>query len=204
MKLLGSLTSPFVRKVRVVLAEKRIDYQFELENAWAADTQLQKVNPLGKVPVLIMEDGGAVFDSRVIVEYLDTVTPVGKLIPTGGKARLEVKCWEALADGVMDAAALIHIENTQRTKAQRSQDWIDRQNRKILHGLTAMAGGLSEDTPFCTGINFTLADIAIGCALGYLDLRHAHIDWRNEHPNLDKLAEKLFQRQSFLDSEPPK
>ena len=100
MKLIGSLASPYVRKVRVVMAEKKLDYTFILENVWSPDTTIQQANPLGKVPCLIMEDGGAMFDSRVIVEYLDTLTPVGKLIPTQGRERAGVKCWEALADGV--------------------------------------------------------------------------------------------------------
>lgn len=201
MKLIGSLTSPFVRKVRIVLAEKKIDYQFELENAWAPDSTIQQINPLGKVPVLLMDDGGAVFDSRVIVEYLDTLTPVGKLLPPNGRPRLEVKCWEALADGVMDAAALIQIENSQRKEKERSAAWIERQRGKVLSGLAAMAHGL-KDEPYCVGINLTLADITLGCALGYLDFRQPGIDWRSMHPNLAKLAEKLFQRQSFLDTVP--
>jgi len=104
IRLIGSLASPYVRKVRIVMAEKRIDYQFELENVWAEDTRIQESNPLGKVPCLIMEDGGAVFDSRAIVEYLDTATPVSRLIPANGRERAEVRTWEALADGVIDAA----------------------------------------------------------------------------------------------------
>lgn len=202
MKLIGSLTSPYVRKVRIVLAEKKIDYQFELENVWSPENKVQQINPLGKVPVLLMDDGGAVFDSRVIVEYLDTLTPVGKLLPPNGRPRLEVKCWEALADGVLDAAVLIQLENTQRQEAQRSEKWLDRQRVKISKGLAAMSEGLKE-APFCVGTSLTLADIAVGCALGYLDFRQPAINWRNEHPNLGKLAEKLFQRQSFLDTKPP-
>lgn len=201
MKLIGSLTSPFVRKVRIVLAEKKIDYQFELENAWSPESKIQHVNPLGKVPALLMDDGGAVFDSRVIVEYLDTLTPVGKLIPANGRPRLEVKCWEALADGVMDAAALIQIEQTQRKEKERSAAWVERQRSKVISGLAAMSHGLG-DAPYCVGINLTLADITLGCALGYLDFRQPAIDWRSAHPNLAKMAEKLFQRQSFIDTMP--
>ena len=103
MKLIGSLASPYVRKVRVVMAEKRLDYQFVLEDVWADSTGIGSSNPLGKVPCLVMEGAEAVFDSRVIVEYLDTLSPVGKLIPPSGRERAEVKTWEALADGVMDA-----------------------------------------------------------------------------------------------------
>ena len=201
MKLIGSLTSPYVRKVRVVMAEKKIDYQFVLENAWAAESTLQDINPLGKLPVLVMDERDTIFDSRVIVEYLDTVTPVGKLIPAGGKARLEVKCWEALADGINDAAALIFIENNRRDARHRSPQWIERQTSKINAGVAALSKGLGEEG-FCTGINFTLADIALGCTLGYLDFRFPEIAWRSEYPNLARLAEKLFQRPSFSDTAP--
>ena len=126
MKLIGSLTSPYVRKVRIVMAEKKLDYRLELENVWSADTQIQTYNPLGKVPCLVMEDGGALFDSRVIVEYVDTLSPVARLIPQPGRDRAAVKCWEAIADGLLDACVTIVKEN-QRPEAQRSPEWIERQ-----------------------------------------------------------------------------
>lgn len=106
MRLIGALTSPYVRKVRVVMAEKKLDYKFVPENVWAEDTTISASNPLGKVPCLIMDGVDAVFDSRVIVEYLDTLSPVGKLIPPPGRHRVEVKTWEALADGLLDASIL--------------------------------------------------------------------------------------------------
>ena len=204
MKLLGSLTSPYVRKVRVVMAEKKLDFQLELEDVWGQDDIL-KSNPLGKVPCLVMEGGEAVFDSRVIVEYLDTLSPVGKLIPASGRERIEVRTWEALADGLLDASILARLEATWpgRTAAQRSQTWIDRQMSRVAAALKSMGQGLG-DKPWATGNHFTLADVAVGCALGYLDFRFAHIDWRAEHPNLHKLYDKLAARQSFIDSAPPK
>lgn len=201
MKLIGSLASPYVRKVRVVMAEKRIDYEFVLEDVWAADTTILQSNPLGKVPCLIMEDGGAMFDSRVIVEYLDTLTPVGKLIPPHGRERAEVKCWEALADGVLDAGVLIRLEKTLRPEAQQSQSWIDRQRAKVDEGLKAMSTGLAEK-PFCAGNQYTLADVAVGCTLGWLTFRLPHIDWRGAYPNLGKLFDKLSERPTFKDSVP--
>jgi glutathione S-transferase len=203
MKLIGSTTSPYVRKVRIVLAEKKLDYQFVLENVWAADTTMPDSNPLGKVPCLVMEGGEAVFDSRVIVEYLDTLSPVGKLIPMQGRERAEVKTWEALADGLLDAAILARLEATWdgRTEGQRSQVWIDRQMGKIDAVLTAMSTGLG-DKPFCSGVHFSLSDVATGCALGYLDLRFGTIDWRGRHPNLARLQEKLVQRSSFIETNP--
>jgi glutathione S-transferase len=203
MKLIGAVTSPFVRKVRVVMAEKKLDYAFVLEDVWAASTQIQDSNPLGKVPCLVMEGGEALFDSRVIVEYLDTLSPVGKLIPTMGREKAEVKTWEALADGLCDAAILARLETTWagRTDAQRSQAWIDRQTAKMHGSLKAMSQGLGE-RPFCAGTHFSLADVAVGCAFGYLDFRFAQIDWRADYANLAKLSEKLAARQSFMDTKP--
>ena len=203
MKLIGSTTSPYVRKVRIVMAEKKLDYQFLLDNVWSADTRIAASNPLGKVPCLVMEGGEAVFDSRVIVEYLDTLSPVGKLIPSTGRERAEVKTWEALADGLLDAAILVRLENTfeGRKPSERSQAWIDRQMDKVHASLKAMAQGLG-DKPFCSGIHLSLSDIAVGCALGWLEFRFPEIGWRAEYPNLAKLMDKLAQRASFVDTKP--
>jgi glutathione S-transferase len=201
MKLIGSLASPYVRKVRVVMAEKKLDYDFVLENVWVPETTIMQSNPIGKIPCLVMEDGGAMFDSRVIVEYLDTLTPVGKLIPSHGRERAEVKCWEALADGVVDAAILVRLERTLRPAEQQSQEWMDRQMAKVSAGLKAMASGL-KDTPYCTGTHYTLADVAVGCVLGWLSFRFPEINWRGDYPNLAKLFDRLSERQSFKDSEP--
>jgi glutathione S-transferase len=201
MKLIGTLTSPYVRKVRIVMAEKKLDYAFELENVWALDSTIQASNPLGKVPCLIMEDGAAIYDSHVIVEYLDTLTPVCKLVPANGRERAEVKCWEALADGVLDAGVLIFLEKGQRAPELQSAAWIERQMSKILAGLKAMSNGLGE-TAFCTGIHYSLADVAVGCVLGWLNFRFPEIPWRTEYPNLQRLFDKLSERQSFKDTVP--
>jgi len=203
IRLLGSLTSPYVRKVRIVMAEKRIDYHLEIEDVWAPDSRIQDANPLGKVPCLIMEDGGAVFDSRVIVEYLDGMTPVSKLIPPSGRERAEVRTWEALGDGVIDASILARLEKTQRPPEQQSTQWIDRQMSKVNAGIAAMSRGLGEK-PWCNGQAYTLADIAVGCALGYLDFRFGSIHWRGQYPNLARLSEKLAARPSFAETQPPK
>ena len=203
MKLLGSLTSPYVRKVRVVMSEKKLDFQLVLEDVWGSDA-VMKSNPLGKVPCLVMEGGEAVFDSRVIVEYLDTLSPVGKLIPPSGRERIEVRTWEALADGVLDAAILARLEQTWpgRTEAQRSPAWVERQMSRVHASLKAFAQGLG-DKPWCMGTHFSLADVAVGCALGYLDFRFPQIDWRGSHPNLKRLYDKLATRTSFVDTAPP-
>ena len=203
MKLIGSLTSPYVRKVRIVMAEKKLDFQHELEDVWASDKILAS-NPLGKVPCLVLPGGEAIFDSRVIVEYLDTRSPVSRLIPEGSRERIEVRTWEALADGILDAAILARLEQNWpgRTAEQRSQKWVDRQLQKVHASLDAISRGLA-DKPWCSGIHLSLADIAVGCALGYITFRFPQIDWRGAHPNLAKLAEKLDARQSFIDTLPP-
>lgn len=201
MKLIGSLTSPYVRKVRVVFAEKKLDYTFILEDVWAADTTIGQTSALGKVPALLMDDGSVLFDSRVIVEYLDTLTPVGKLIPAGGRERSSVKCWEALADGVLDAAILVRLEKTLRPEQQQSPVWIARQMGKVHAGLKQLADDLGEK-PFCAGNQYTLADIAVGCMLGWLSFRFPEIDWREDYHNLRRLFEKLSERPSFKDTVP--
>lgn len=201
MKLIGSLASPYVRKVRVVLAEKKLDYQFELENVWAPDTTIDKLNPLGKVPSLVMEDGNVMIDSRVMVEYLDTLTPVCKLLPPNGRDRADIKCWEALADGMLDAAIIVRLERTQRPPELQSEDWIARQMRKVQLGLAALSEKLGE-SPYCAGIHYSLADVAVGCTLGWLSFRFPEITWRDDHPNLARLFDKLSERQSFKDTVP--
>lgn len=203
MKLIGSLTSPYVRKVRIVMAEKKLEAQLVLEDVWGSDA-IMKSNPLGKVPCLVLDGGEAVFDSRVIVEYLDTMSPVGKLIPASGRERIEVRTWEALADGLLDAAVLTRLEQTWtgRSEAQRSQAWVDRQMSRVNAAIKAMSLGLG-DKPWCTGNHLSLADLAVGVALGYLDFRFPAVAWRADHPNLAKLHDKLAARQSFIDSAPP-
>jgi glutathione S-transferase len=203
MKLIGAVTSPYARKVRIVMAEKKLDFQFVAEDVWSATSKISDSNPLGKVPCLVMEGGEALFDSRVIVEYIDTLSPVGKLIPSMGRERAEVKTWEALADGVLDAAILARLEATWagRSAEQRSQAWIDRQMGKITTSMKAISQGLG-DKAYCAGVHFSLADIAVGCVLGYLDFRFPQISWRADYPNLAKLDDKLALRQSFIDTKP--
>jgi glutathione S-transferase len=201
MKLIGSLASPYVRKVRVVLSEKKLDYQFELEDVWAADTTIGKLNPLGKVPSLVMEDGNVMIDSRVMVEYLDTLTPVCKLLPPNGRDRADIKCWEALADGIMDAAITVRLERVQRPKELQSEAWIERQMRKVHLGLASLSEKLGE-SPYCAGNHYSLADVAVGCLLGWMLFRFPEITWRDDYENLARLFDKLSERQSFKDTVP--
>jgi glutathione S-transferase len=201
MKLIGSLSSPYVRKVRVVLAEKKLDCEFELENVWSADTAIHLVNPLGKVPCLVMEDGYVMYDSRVIVDYLDTLTPVCKLLPPNGRERADVKNWEALADGVLDAGVAVRLERTQRPPELQSGAYLERHLTKVARGLASLSERLG-DTSWCTGSHYSLADVAVGCALGWFDLRFPEIDWRTPHPNLARLHGRLHERASFRDTLP--
>ena len=201
MKLIGSLASPYVRKVRVVLAEKKLDYEFELEDVWAANTTIDKLNPLGKVPSLIMEDGNVMIDSRVMVEYLDTLTPVCKLLPPNGRDRADIKCWEALADGMLDAAVSVRLERLMRPVEKQSEEWMARQMRKVHLGLASLSEKLGE-LPYCAGNHYTLADVAVGCTLGWLSFRFPDIGWRDEYANLARLYDKLSERQSFKDTAP--
>ena len=202
MKLIGSLTSPYVRKVRIVFLEKKVDVDLELENVWAADTKIALNNPLGKVPCLILDDGEAIYDSRVIAEYVDTLSPVGKLIPAGSRERATVKTWEALADGVDDAGILARLEVTLRPTEQQSSEWLERQMGKIDAALAQMSRELGENA-WCHGNQMTLADIAVGCALGYMLFRFPNITWQAQYPNLDALYQKLMQRPSFAETAPP-
>lgn len=199
MKLIASTTSPFARKVRIVLAEKNLPFEFIVDIPWNADTDVPKFNPLGKVPVMVLDDGETLFDSRVIVEYLEQLKPWPMLIPADATAMIAVKKWEALADGIGDAAAAIFIER-KRPEAQQSADWIARQQAKIDNGLAAMNTAVSGS--YCIGETFTLADIAVGCCLGYLDFRFAELDWRSRYPALKQLSERLVTRPSFMQTLP--
>lgn len=200
MKLYSSLTSPYGRKVRIVLQEKKIPFQLQVENPWSPDSTIGDVNPLGKVPVLVLEDGISVFDSRVIVEYLDMLSPVAHLIPSDAKSRMMVRGVEALADGITDAAVAIVLER-KRAEEKQDRDWITLQEKALHRGLAALSEALGEKALYL-GLTLTLADIAAGCTLGYLDLRFPQMNWREMHPNLADFAGKLAERASFKDTMP--
>ncbi|HMM70851.1 MAG TPA: glutathione S-transferase, partial [Rhodocyclaceae bacterium] len=200
MKLIGTPTSPYVRKVRIVLAEKKIDYDWIVETPWQPGSTLSSLNPLGKIPILQFDDGATLFDSRVIVDYLDAVAPNNRLIPTTNRDRIQVKRWEALADGVCDAASSALLEG-RRPDGERSDSWITRQRGKVATAVAAMSADLGDHT-WCHGNGMTLADVAVGCALGYLNFRFPDIEWRPAYPNLARLADKLAQRPSFADTGP--
>ena len=201
MKLLGSVASPYTRKVRVVLAEKKIDCEFEAVDVSPPENPVTGVNPLGKIPTLRLDDGTALFDSRVIVEFLDNVSPIARLIPEENRERVAVRRWEALADGSLDAGLLIRYESL-RPKKEQSKAWSDKQTGKLTRGLALIALELA-DKPWCHGDRYTLADIAVGCCLGWVEFRKpAGIDWRSEYPNLQRFYDRLMERPAFAETAP--
>ena len=199
MKLVASLTSPFARKVRMVLTEKQLAYELVIDIPWNSDSQVAQFNPLGKVPVLVIdeEQHTSLFDSRVIVEYLERLVPSPVLIP---KAYIKTKRQEALADGIADAAAAIFIEQ-KRPQALQSAEWIARQQQKINLGLQAMSDILADNL-FFVGDEFSLADISTVCCLGYLELRFAELTWHKQYPNLAHFMTRMSQRDSVKQTIP--
>ena len=196
MQLFGTPGSPFVRKVRIVLEEKRIPHEFVIGRAAAPGSRVPSLNPLGKVPVLVRDDGRPLYDSPVIVEYLDGLGSGPRLIPELFEPRIEVKRWEALADGVAEATVAINHEYREPVEKRRAPAWFENQRLKVERGLAALAGDLGA-REFCFGDRFSLADIATGYALGYLDVALPEFEWRKAHPNLQRLAARLALRASF-------
>ena len=194
MKLIASLTSPFARKVRILLAEKGLPYELVVDVPWNAETQVPDFNPLGKVPVLVLDNGETVYDSRVIAAWLESLGGRA-LIPADAHERLRVLRMEALADGVSDAAAAIFVER-RCPPAQISEDWINRQQQKVDRGLAALSTLLAEQS-WCVGGDFSLADAAVLSCLGYLDFRFPDLDWRGRHPGLAALSARLAERDSI-------
>ena len=201
MKLLYTINSPYARKVRIVAAEKHIEMALEEVVLSAPDCPVKQYNPLGKVPVLVLADGDSLYDSRVIVEYLDNRTPLAHLIPQDPGAKIKVRRWEALADGVCDAAVAVMLEQRKPAQVQDAA-FITRQMDKVTLGLQTLNNDLGKN-PWCVNSMFSLADIAVGCMLGYVNLRFsAVVNLATEYPNLERLHTSLLKRQSFKDSLP--
>ena len=201
MKLLASLASPYTRKVRIVLAEKKIDCDMELVDVNPVDNLVNAHNPLGKIPTLLLDDGTPLYDSRVIVEFLDGKSPISRLIPDDLRDRVAVRRLEALADGVLDAGLLVRYESL-RAEHERSQAWTDKQLARMKRGMAQMASEVAE-RPWCHGERYSLADIALGCCLGWLDFRKpGGVDWLAEYPGLARHYEKLKARPAFADTAP--
>jgi glutathione S-transferase len=193
MKLLASLASPYTRKVRVVLAEKKIDCEMQLVDVAPVENPVNRHNPLGKIPTLVLDDGAALYDSRVIVEFLDNSSPLNRLIPADFRERLQVRRWEALADGVVDAGILV-----------RGGFQLEKQIPRMRRGMAQLAAELDGRT-WCRGERYSLADIALGCCVGWLGFRKpGDVDWHAEYPGLARHYGKLMERPAFADTAPEK
>lgn len=201
MKLLYTVNSPYARKVRIVAAEKHIEIELQEVVLAAPDCPVKQYNPLGKVPVLILNDGDSLYDSRVIAEYLDNRTPVTHLIPKENNSKSSVRRWEALADGVCDAAVAVMLEQRKAVSLQDAAT-ITKQMDKVTRGLTALNQEL-DSNKWCVDNTFSLADIAVGCMLGYVNLRFGTvINLANDYPNLERLNLALLKRKPFKDTLP--
>ena len=201
MKLLGGTISPYTRKVRVVLAEKKIDCDLEVVDVNPAENPVNRHNPLGKVPTLLLDDGAALYDSRVIVEFLDSVSPISRLIPDDNRERVAVRRWEALADGVLDAGLLVRYESI-RDKKEQSQAWSDKQLARMQRSMAQIEKELGERT-WCHADRYSLADIALACCMGWLDFRKpGGVDWRSDYPAVARHYDKMMERPAIADTIP--
>ncbi len=199
MKLLGTNTSPYVRKARLVLLEKNIPHTWLIDPPSEPGSQVARANPLGRIPALILDDETCVFDSPVIAEYADTLNDTPILIPRDDAlARMRVKRWEALADGIMDSAIVVRNERTRPAEKQEQAN-IDMHNLAVTRALAHASGQLGQHE-WCEGSGITLADLALVSALVYLDLRQPERDWRSAHPNLAAWFNRLGTRPSVQTS----
>lgn len=201
MKLLSATPSPYARKVRIALAEKGLPFELVTEVPWNRDTATPQYNPLEKLPVLILDDSGTVYESRFILEWLEIKHPEPRLFPADPDALLAARRLEVLADGTCDAFVLWFFERM-RPEAARSQPWMERQQRKIEGGLREIARLVPADTAFCVGDRFGLADIAVGTVLDYLTVRYPDLDWRGAYPHLARRLDRLAERPSFAATRP--
>ena len=201
MKLLAALISPYTRKVRIFLAEKKIDCDMEIVDVQPAENPVNAHNPLGKIPTLVLDDGTTLYDSRVIVEFLDSVSPISRLIPDGTRDRVAVRRWEALADGVLDAGILVRYESI-RDKKEQSKTWVDKQLARMHRGMAQLEADLADRT-WCHGDRYSLADIAVGCCMGWLDFRKpGGEDWKAKYANVARHYEKMMERPAFAETVP--
>jgi glutathione S-transferase len=195
MKLLGTPTSPYVRKVRLMLLEKNIPHEYLIDPPREPGSLVVRVNPLGRIPALVLDDETCVFDSPVIAEYVDTLNDDPILIPRDNAiARMRVKRWEALADGIMDSAIAVRNERIRPDEKQEPNNII-LHNNAISRALDFASISLGNDI-WVNGEKISLGDIALFSTLVYLDLRQPERDWRTPHPNLAFLFERISERPS--------
>lgn len=205
LTLISATPSPYARKVRIALAEKQIPFKLQTEVPWDSTTQTPQYNPLEKLPVLILEDGKtAVYESHYIMEWIEAKYPSPPLLPSSDDidGRLFAKQVEVIADGICDALVLAFFEKM-REEDKQSQPWMNRQMRKVDGGLKALADlVVKKDGEYLTPGGFGLADIAVGSVLGYLSVRFASHEWKQDFPELKEYWEGLEKRQSFRDTTP--
>jgi len=200
MKLLYTQNSPYARKVRIVALEKHLDLDLQEVVLGAEDSPVMQYNPLGKIPVLVLDNNEGLYDSRVIVEYLDTRTPGSRLVPSDPGLRISVIRWCALADGVCDATIAVMLEQRKPSDLQ-SSTFIDKQMEKVEQGLAVLNEDVSKKK-WCVDETFSLADIAVGCMLGYVSLRFKGMGWQDKYPSLSKHYTILSKRPSFKETAP--
>lgn len=200
LKLISATPSPYARKVRIALHEKDIPFELVTEVPWDSTTATPKHNPLEKLPVLLLEDGGSVYESRFILEWIEVKHPRPALLPADPDARLFARQVEVVMDGVCDALVALFWER-HRAPEMQSIPWMDRQMRKVNGGLRALAEWAGE-REFVVGDRFGLADIATGTLCRYLDVRFPDYPWRERHPNLSAFSDRMEQRPSFAASVP--
>ena len=198
-QLISATPSPYARKVRILMAEKGIPFELVTEVPWNDDASARRLNPLEKIPILVLPDGGTVYESRYICEWLAVHHPEHPLEPADPAGRLAVRRFEVLADGICDALVLMFFENA-RTEG-RSQPWFDRQLRKVDGGLAEL-DRLAAGDPWTWGPSFSMADIATGCVLRYISMRWPDHPWRTRHPKLAALSDRLEERPSFAATRP--
>ena len=201
MKLYASPASSFARKIRVLLLEKGVEHELELVNLWEPN-QLHDVNPLAKVPALRLDDGRVLISSPLIAEFIDGRYPNPRFIPQDLEGRTEVRRWEALADGSMDAVSATLYEIRFHDEAKRSVAWMDRQRRKFEGGFGTLEAMLG-DRAWCAGDGISLADVAIACHLGFINLRVPQYFPRDRYPGLTRLWKRMEERDSFKRTAPP-
>ena len=200
MKLIIATPSPFARKVRVALLEKNISYEEIIDIPWNLNTKTNGINPLGKIPILLLKDQEPMFDSKVINQYLDYLEPNPLLYPRSFQENISARLLETVADGICDSVVLVFLENS-RNKDLRSKNWIKRQEKKIFEGVEYLSNYLKEKQ-FFVGNSFSIADISCFSCLEYIDLRFPKFEWKNRYKNLNKYWNIHKIRDSFKKTKP--
>ena len=200
MKLISATPSPYARKVRIALAEKGIPFDLETEVPWHGTSVTPQYNPLEKLPVLILEDGSAVYESHYIMEWIEAKYPAPPLVPADIDGRLLARKFEVLCDGTCDAFVLMFFEQM-RDQERQSPEWIARQRRKVDGGVREIARMIG-DRDYAVGDSFGLGDIAAGTVVGYLDVRWPDYPWREQYPSLAAYSDRMERRPSFQRTKP--